>query len=142
MDHIVLNVLDVERMIRFYREVVKLPAERWEEYRAGRVPFPSVRINDDSIIDLFAKEMWLKADTPPKGRPDLNHFCLALDQAEWEDLRCRLAENEVPIEEGPVPRWGAHGTGTSLYFRDPEGNVIEARYYEGEGTSQGCLLSS
>jgi catechol-2,3-dioxygenase len=48
----------------------------------------------------------------------------------------------VPIEEGPVPRWGAHGTGTSIYFRDPDGNVIEARYYEESAGSEKCLLGS
>jgi catechol 2,3-dioxygenase-like lactoylglutathione lyase family enzyme len=142
IDHIVLNVEDVERMVKFYREVMKLPAERLDEYRAGRVPFPSVRINDDSIIDLFPREMWSKSDTRPKGRPNLNHFCLAMDNGEWEELRGRLSEYQVPIDEGPVPRWGAHGTGTSFYFRDPEGNMIEARYYEDGGTSKGCLLSS
>ncbi len=49
----------------------------------------------------------------------------------WENLSERLEANNVDIEEGPVPRWGAHGTGTSIYFRDPEGNLIEARYYAG-----------
>ena len=42
----------------------------------------------------------------------------------------RLAANDIEIEEGPVPRWGARGMGTSIYFRDPEDNFIEARYYE------------
>ncbi len=45
--------------------------------------------------------------------------------------RCLITERNVDIEEGPVPRWGAHDSGTSIYFRDPEGNLIEARYYEG-----------
>jgi len=142
MDHIVLNVEDMEVMVQFYREVMKLPAERLAEFRAGRVPFPSVRINDDSIIDLFPKEMWSGSDTRPKGRPNMNHFCLAFDKAEWDELRRRLHECKVPIEDGPVPRWGAHGSGTSLYFRDPEGNVIEVRYYEDEENSNRCLLGT
>ncbi len=54
----------------------------------------------------------------------------------------RIKTNNVDIEEGPVPRWGAHGTGTSIYFRDPEGNLIEARYYEGHNSSEKCLLGS
>jgi len=41
----------------------------------------------------------------------------------------RLAANDIPVEEGPGQRWGAHGTGTSVYFRDPENNLIEAKFY-------------
>jgi catechol 2,3-dioxygenase-like lactoylglutathione lyase family enzyme len=41
-----------------------------------------------------------------------------------------LDAHGVVVEEGPGTRWGAHGNGTSIYFRDPEGNRIEIRYYE------------
>jgi len=60
----------------------------------------------------------------------------------WADLLERLKANNVAIEEGPVPRWGAHGSGTSVYFRDPEDNLIEARYYGEHGSSEKCLLGS
>jgi len=131
MDHIVLNVEDDERMIAFYSKVLMFEPERLEEYRAGDVPFPSVRLNPDTIIDLFPKKMSEKTARAGGGRENLNHFCIALSKGTWEKLLKRLQANNVEIEEGPVPRWGAHGTGTSIYFRDPEGNLIEARYYEG-----------
>ena len=54
----------------------------------------------------------------------------------------RLQENNIDIEEGPVLRWGSRGTGTSVYFRDPEENLIEARYYESKEDNKKCLLSS
>jgi catechol 2,3-dioxygenase-like lactoylglutathione lyase family enzyme len=54
-----------------------------------------------------------------------------MSQEQCEDLLERLENHGVDIEEGPVQRWGAHGTGTSVYFRDPEDNLIEARYYGG-----------
>ena len=130
MDHIVLNVEDDEKMITFYSKVLMLPPERLEEYHAGKVPFPSVRLNTDTIIDLFPKKMWQKSARPGQGRENLNHFCIALSKRVWENLLERLKANNVDIEEGPVPRWGAHGTGTSIYFQDPEGNLIEARYYD------------
>jgi catechol 2,3-dioxygenase-like lactoylglutathione lyase family enzyme len=142
MDHIVLNVEDDERMIAFYSRVLMLETERLEEYLKGEVPFPSVRLNPDTIIDLFPKKMWQAGAMAGQGRDHLNHFCISLSKEAWEDLFDRLKENNIEIEEGPVPRWGAHGSGTSIYFRDPERNLIEARYYEGHNSSEKCLLAS
>jgi catechol 2,3-dioxygenase-like lactoylglutathione lyase family enzyme len=142
MDHIVLNVEDDEKMIAFYSKVLMFAPERLKEYRAGDVPFPSVRLNSDTIIDLFPKKMWHKSARPGQGRENLNHLCIALSKAKWENLFERLKAKNVDIEEGPVPRWGAQGNGTSIYFRDPEGNLIEARYYVGHNSSEKCLLGS
>lgn len=129
MDHIVLNVEDEERMIAFYTEMLPFTAERLEEYRDGEVPFPSVRLNADTIIDLFPKKLWAQDSPLRRGRENLNHFCFAASPEAWERLRERLAERSIDVVDGPVLRWGAHGRGTSIYFRDPEGNLIEARYY-------------
>jgi len=142
MDHIVLNVEDDETMIAFYSKILLFSTERLEEYRTGKAPFPSVRLNADTIIDLFPKKMWEKSARSGPGRENLNHFCMALTKAAWDELLERLRANNVSIEEGPVPRWGAHGTGTSIYFRDPEGNLIEARHYQGHHDSEKCLLGS
>jgi len=142
MDHIVLNVKDEEKMIFFYTEVLMLAPERLEEYKAGEVPFPSVRLNSNTIIDLFPEKMWQNGYFADQGRKHLNHFCIALTKDAWQELLGRLKENNITIAEGPVSRWGALGTGTSIYFKDPEENMLEARYYEsGEGTEK-CLLSS
>ena len=140
MDNIVLNVEDVDGMMAFYTGVIGLSPERFEEFRSGQAPFPSVRIHEDTIIDLFPKSLWERTSTGPTGRPNLNHFCLAVDRAEWDNLQLRLAAHRVAIEDGPFQRWGAHGTGISIYFRDPEANLIEARYYTGEDTKKPCLL--
>ena len=142
MDHIVLNVEDDDKMIGFYTNILQLQAERLEEYRIGKVPFPSVRLNADTIIDLFPKKMWRKTAAPGTGRVNMNHFCMVLRRPDWEKLCQRLQANAIPIMEGPVPRWGAHGNGTSIYFRDPEENVIEARYYGNNTDPKGCLLGS
>ncbi len=53
LDHIVLNVGDIHRSLKFYTDVLGLQAERLDEFKAGKVGFPSVRINGDTIIDLF-----------------------------------------------------------------------------------------
>jgi len=130
MDHIVLNVRDEEKMMAFYSKVLLMPPERLDEYRAGKIPFPSVRLNPHTIVDLFPEKLWQTGDTKGSGHVNLNHFCIALNREKWEDLARRLEAHGVPIEEGPVSRWGACGNGTSIYFRDPEDNRIEARTYD------------
>ena len=130
LDHIVLNIKNEEAMITFYLRVLLLSPERLEEYYAGRVPFPSVRLNQDTIIDLFPKKMWQKGTQTEKSHENLNHFCITMGKDMWDNLIKRLETDDTGIEEGPVTRWGAHGTGTSIYFRDPDKNLIEARYYE------------
>jgi catechol 2,3-dioxygenase-like lactoylglutathione lyase family enzyme len=140
MDHIVFNVKDDEKMIAFYSEVLMCPTERLEEYRSGKAPFPSIRLNEDTIIDLFPQKLWENRSSQGNGRENLNHFCIAVPKAAWEELLKRLQAHSVPIEEGPVARWGAHGTGTSVYFRDPEGNLIEAKYYEDDDRPESSLL--
>lgn len=58
LDHIVLNAEDVEALVRFYTDIVELSPERVEEYRQGKVLFPSVRINENTLIDIAPKAMW------------------------------------------------------------------------------------
>lgn len=143
LDHIVLNIEDDDTMLEFYTNMLRLQAERLEEYRAGDAPFPSVRINQDTVIDLFPKKLWKQPmSTGQKGFENLNHFCLSLTKKDWEDLHRRLLNNQIPISEGPVQRWGARGTGTSIYFSDPEGNTIEARFYSGDDRDRKCFLGS
>ena len=142
LDHMVLNIEDDETIIDFYTKILMLPAERLEDYRAGDAPFPSVRINQDTVIDLFPKKLWEPLTSAGKGFGTLNHFCLALTRKDWETLHRRLLDKKIPIKEGPVKRWGARGTGISIYFADPEGNTIEARYYESSDGPGTCLLGS
>ncbi len=141
VDHIVLNVRDVGKEVEFYSVVMGFSPERLELYRAGNVPFPSVRINPDTIIDLFPEKMWDSGLRKEKTQPNLNHFCLSVGREDYEMLFDRIGKHGVAIEVGPVKRWGAHGTGVSIYFRDPEMNLIEVRYYE-NGDAEPCLLES
>lgn len=129
MDHIVLNVRDMDRVLAFYQHVLGLPAERLAEFRRGEVPFPSVRISADTVIDLFPVA---ENDDPTPARSDLNHFCLVLSEDDMPRLMAHLAARGVAIEEGPVTRWGARGSGTSIYFSDPEARRIEVRCYRAD----------
>ena len=126
LDHIVLNVRDVERSLDFYTRILGLPAERVEAWRKGDLGFPSVRVNDSTIIDLFP--------TPEDGGAaagglNLNHFCLVTERADLEAAAQELAQAGVAIERGPAVRSGARGDGLSVYFRDPDANLIELRTY-------------
>jgi|GEM_PF-6585013 len=69
-------------------------------FRAGTVPFPSVRVNDDTIIDLFPKEMLQKTAQAGPGRENLNHFCIALSKSDWDALGERLKGKGVAIKYG------------------------------------------
>jgi catechol 2,3-dioxygenase-like lactoylglutathione lyase family enzyme len=127
MDHIVLNVENMDRVLDFYVNVLGLESERLEEFRQGKVGFPSVRINANTVIDLFPLKEPVPATAVPL-RTDLNHLsgggqrtCGFIDH---------LKAHGVTIEDGPGQRWGARGTGISIYFSDPEKRRIEVRYYD------------
>ncbi|MEI7546569.1 MAG: VOC family protein [Actinomycetota bacterium] len=117
LDHIVLKCTDVETTLAWYLDVLGLEPLRVDEWRRGDAPFPSARVNADTIIDLVP-------GTPTDGR--LEHFCLVVERV---DLAAVAASGRLHILEGPVPRFGAGGAGTSLYVCDPDGTVVELRHY-------------
>jgi catechol 2,3-dioxygenase-like lactoylglutathione lyase family enzyme len=131
LDHIVLNVGDIERSLQFYTDVLGLRPERLEEFKSGKVSFPSVRINERTIIDLFP----IKHAEPPalpssaKIRGNLNHLCLVVGKEDFSGIVSYLTQREISIREGPVSRWGARGRATSVYFLDPDENEVEIRCY-------------
>ncbi|RSS73953.1 VOC family protein [Streptomyces sp. WAC06614] len=120
-DHLVLNVTDVERSLDFYVGLLGLEPVRVEEWRAGKVSFPSVRVTPDTIIDLFAR---------PRGESNVDHICLTVEPLDWHEV---VASGRFTVlegaEEGGVDRYGARGTGRSLYVQDPDGNTVELRWY-------------
>ena len=125
MDHIVLNVSDVERSLAFYSEILGLEPQRVEEFRAGKITFPSVRISESCLIDLVkAPEA-----SPEQVRPNLAHFCLTAESIDLGELATSLDAQGVTITTRPVARWGARGMATSIYILDPDGNEIEIRHY-------------
>ncbi|MBM9617514.1 VOC family protein [Streptomyces zhihengii] len=116
-DHVVLNVEDVERSLAFYCGPLGLEPVRVEEWRAGKVPFPSVRISPTAIIDLFRR---------PRGTSNVDHICLVVDPLDWQEV---IDSGRFTVLEGPVGRFGARGDATSVYVEDPDGNTVELRWY-------------
>jgi len=134
VDHVVIWVDDPLRSLDFYQTVVGLPGERVEQFREGTAPFPSVRVSDESILDLMARAGASGADAlagvdGSAGHP-VNHVCLAMGRDEFGALRDRLTENGVHVSALMEKSFGARGIAPkAFYFQDPDGNVIEARYY-------------
>jgi catechol 2,3-dioxygenase-like lactoylglutathione lyase family enzyme len=119
LDHVVLAVADVERSLAWYTGVLGLAGDRVDEWRRDEAPFPSVRVDATTIIDL------IPAGGPVTGR-NMDHLCLVVDPT---DLVAWAGEAGLAIVDGPGPRFGAQGTATSIYVRDPDGNTVELRQY-------------
>lgn len=126
LDHIVLNVADVERALAFYTDVLGLKGERVREFREGKVGFPSVRINQRTLIDLNPSK---PRESRGRGEGNLAHFCLVVEKEDFSGIVEYLKGHEVVVHQGPVSRWGARGQATSIYVFDPDGNEIEIRCY-------------
>lgn len=124
-DHLVLLVADVERSVAWYVDELGLPAERLEEWRAGKVFFPSVRISPTAVIDiLFRGAGGAGSDGARDGR-NVDHVCLVVS----DDVAELARSGRFEVVDGPDRRWGAQGEATSIYVKDPDGNVVELRAY-------------
>ena len=120
LDHLVLNCADVEASLRWYSEELGLEPVRVDEWRGGSAPFPSVRIDPQTIIDLFPA---------PRSGVNVDHLCVVVDPV---DLGALAASGRFDVVgDGPVRGlFGARGYATSLYVRDPDGNTVELRTYD------------
>ena len=124
IDHLVLRIVDLDRMLRFYVDVLGCTLER----RQDALGLVQLRAGH-SLIDLVPVDgpLGRAGGTPPgpQGR-NLDHFCLRVEPFEEAALRAHLAAHGVAA--GAVEqRYGAEGEGPSLYVTDPEGNVVELK---------------
>ncbi|GAA3700531.1 VOC family protein [Nonomuraea antimicrobica] len=120
LDHLVLTVADVEETVDFYGRVLGMEAVT---FGAGRraLGFGSQKIN----LHEKGREFDPKAARPTPGSADL---CL-ISAVPIDEVLRHLEACGVPVEEGPVSRTGAQGPITSVYFRDPDRNLIEVSTY-------------
>jgi catechol 2,3-dioxygenase-like lactoylglutathione lyase family enzyme len=125
LDHLILNVNDVEQSVRFYTEVLGFADEGRSE------PFRVIRVSPDFMILLG-----------PWETPGGEHLAFAMPRAEFEDVFRRVQEHGIAFGDtfdavgnmkGPHLEsrdGGARGRATSLYFLDPNKHMIEIRHYE------------
>src|SRR5919202_4391448 len=116
LDHFVLTVTDIGRTRSFYKQVLGMEPVVFGEGRHA-LAFGTQKIN----LHEAGRELEPKAAVPTPGSADL---CF-LTKAPVAEVVEHLGANGIEILEGPVSRTGAVGPITSVYFRDPDGNLIE-----------------
>jgi catechol 2,3-dioxygenase-like lactoylglutathione lyase family enzyme len=122
LDHLVLTVADLEATVDFYTRALGMTVRA---FGGGRL---ALRFGEQKInLHEAGHEFEPKARVPAPGSADL---CFVVEQplSEWEE---HLAEQGVAVIVGPGPRDGALGPMTSLYLRDPDGNLVELASYSG-----------
>lgn len=125
LDHIVLTVNDVEASTRFYERVLGFEREFFrgpEGQPRHALRFGSQKIN----LQDRATDTPTKAQAPTFGSGD---FCL-IAAVPLEQVMAHLRSEQVAVEAGPVARRGALGAMRSVYFRDPDGNLVEVAEYD------------
>ncbi|HEY3584764.1 MAG TPA: VOC family protein [Casimicrobiaceae bacterium] len=124
IDHLVLRVRDLERMLAFYRDALGCSVVRRRD-ELGLVQLRAGR----AMLDLVPVDGPLgRAGGAPPGHEGRNvdHFCFRVEPFDERTIRRRLAEAVVEAGE-TVSRFGAEGEGPSIYVNDPEGNVVELK---------------
>lgn len=116
IDHVVLTVADVDRTLAFYERVLGMTPVSFGEGRRA-LAFGDQKLN----LHQAGREFEPKAARPTPGAIDL---CLTTD-VPLDVVAAHLRSESVVIEHGPVDKTGARSALRSLYFRDPDGNLIE-----------------
>jgi len=114
IDHVVIRVRDLEKMVRFYEQALGFKVER----TIDRLKLVQMRAGA-SMLDL------VQGERPPAGG-NMDHLCFRVEPFDREAIAARLSPLGAEIGEA-VQRYGAEGNGPSVYFHDPEGNQIELK---------------
>jgi glyoxylase I family protein len=124
IDHLVLRVVNLDRMLRFYCDALGCTVER----RQDEIGLVQLRAGK-SLVDLIpvdGKLGRMGGAAPGKEARNMDHFCFRVEPFDEVKIRRHLEAND--IETGPVDsRYGAEGEGPSIYIADPEGNVVELK---------------
>lgn len=118
IDHLVLTVRNIEASVAFYTRVLGVEAVTFAGGRRA-LAFGNQKINLQTL-----------------GQEQRNHACIGSGDlcliTNWpvQDVLDRLAQENIAVVEGPVAKSGALGPITSVYFNDPDGNLIEVSRYD------------
>lgn len=125
LDHVVIRARNLDTMIGFYRDVLRCVVERESSPEFGLVQLRA----GTSLIDLVAVdgELGRKGGAAPgeEGR-NMDHFCVRVE--DFDEAAIRVHLSRFGVAAGPVEtRYGAEGSGPSIYIQDPEGNTVELK---------------
>ena len=120
IDHLVLTVFDVDRTLDFYRRVLGMEPITFAGGRRG-LAFGRQKLN----LHQAGREFEPKALKPTPGAIDL---CF-ITESTLDEVVAHLRSQGVAIAAGPVEKTGALGPMMSVYFRDPDGNLVEVSRY-------------
>ena len=124
LDHLVLRTERLPEMIQFYENVLGCNVER----TVDRLGLHQLRAGA-SLIDLVDTdgELGRKGGPAPSDYGlNLDHFCLRVEPWDEPAIRKHLEEHGITAPE-TSPRYGADGTGPSIYIQDPDGNTVELK---------------
>lgn len=124
IDHIVLRVVDLDKMLRFYVDVLGCSVER----RQDEIGLVQLRAGS-SLVDLVpvdGKLGRMGGAAPGREGRNVDHFCFRVEPFDAGAIHRHLAQHGVQAGE-VSPRYGAEGEGPSIYLDDPEGNTIELK---------------
>jgi catechol 2,3-dioxygenase-like lactoylglutathione lyase family enzyme len=132
-DHVAIPTAKPEEMMRFYR-LLGFVVPTYEQWRTQDRPSFSVQFGDNKI-NMLAPALWQNPAFTlrgPAAQPGCGDFCFVWSGT-LEELTAMLEQAGAAIEEGPVERVGGHdggrARGTSVYLRDPDGNLLEFIVY-------------
>lgn len=123
-DHANWQVKDVEKTLSFYRDVLGLETFGLREYREGERSFVSVRVSPTFTLHL--------RPVPDRGFGYVgsqDHLALVVEEVDPDNLKKRLKDAGLEIEQSFGSALGARGDGPALYVRDPDGYLIELKLY-------------
>ena len=128
IDHWVIVAGDLQRSLDFYTRLGFTVA--WEDRPDGRPKMATLRIGDAQKINVHGPEAPARPGYLGAGRPQVGgaDFCLEWDGT-VDAVLALLKTNGVAVESGPGPRQCARGMSTSVYFRDPDDNLVELTVY-------------
>ena len=124
LDHVVLRVSDMARSLHFYCDVLGCAEER----RIEALGLVQLRAGESLIdlVDLAAPLGRAGGSAPGEGGRNMDHFAVKVANFDADAIRAHLAA--AGIDAGEVAeRYGADGSGPSMYIRDPDGNVVELK---------------